>query len=255
MQGVESAMDYLTIKEAAKILKVHTNTIYKMCRQGFLPAVKIGKEWRINSDKLDQFLEEGIDGNSAKIIQNRSSRVMESGHILGIFSDRDEFLNFERTFFRSAPRGRYRLLKGCWWQNPDDVRRDLLKSGLPIADLETRGDLVILDLSKTYDRFGPVGAAGAWFKEVTWALDLGYQGLFGSGSPTFTCCGTHEGLMDFESALHQMLKGLPVTAVCSYIFHPDCPQGLPELMDLIEHHDRFFLRAAGRQLQAQVSSA
>jgi hypothetical protein len=60
------------------------------------------------------------------------------------------------------------LLKGCWWQNPDNVRRDLLKSGLPIADLETRGDLVILDLSKTYDHFGPVGAAGVWFKEVTW---------------------------------------------------------------------------------------
>ncbi len=249
-------MDFLTIQEVAKILKVHTNTIYKLCRRGLLPAVKIGKEWRINKDKLGQVLEEGISGTPAGMVRKSAQALpMESGHTLGVFSDHEDLLNFERSFFLSAPRGRYRLLKGCWWQDPEEVRRDLAKAGLPISEMEARGDLVVLDLSKTFEHFGPVGAAGAWLKAATTALDSGYKGLYGSGSPTFTCCGTHEGLMEFESALHQMLKGLPVTAVCSYIFRSDCPQGLPELMDLIEHHDRFFLSTAGKQLQAQVISA
>jgi len=246
-------MEYLRIQEVAKILKLHANTIYKMCRQGLLPAVKIGKEWRINGKKLAKTLDEGIAGSFfERADQNAGPPAVESGHTLGIFSNQAEFLDFERAFYLSAPRRGYRLLKGCWWQDPQAVRQDLVKAGLPISDLEAGGDLVILNLSNTYERFGPVGAAGAWFKEVTLALNRGYKGLYGSGSPTFTCCGTHEGLLEFESALHQMLKGLPVTAVCSYIFRSECPQGLPELVDLIKHHDRFFMRTPGKQIHAQV---
>lgn len=45
-----------TVEEAAKYLKVHEQTVYKMVRSGQLPAVKIGREWRIHKETLDKFL-------------------------------------------------------------------------------------------------------------------------------------------------------------------------------------------------------
>ncbi len=243
-------MNYLTVQETAELLKVHTNTIYKMCRSGLLPAVKLGKDWRINSEKLDRFLEKETGANA--MAKGHSVEFLAPGHVLGIFRNQTEFTDFERTFFLSAPAGTYRLLKGCWWQDPDDFRQDLEDSGLPVAKMEGNGDLVVIDLSETCDRLGPVAAARVWYKEASQSVALGYQGLIGSGSPSFTCCSTHEGLIQFESAMHRMLKGFPVTALCSYILEPGSLQGLPELMDLIENHDRFFMYSAGKKLDAEL---
>ena len=49
--------EYLTIKEAAEKLKLAKITIYRMARRGQLPAVKLGKAWRISNIKLQQLFE------------------------------------------------------------------------------------------------------------------------------------------------------------------------------------------------------
>jgi excisionase family DNA binding protein len=46
---------YLTIIEASHRLKVHPETVKRLCRQGDLPAVKIHNTWLINKDTLDNF--------------------------------------------------------------------------------------------------------------------------------------------------------------------------------------------------------
>jgi len=48
---------YYTIKEAAKLLKVCTNTIYKWSKSGQLPAVKIGGQWFISKEELDRLFQ------------------------------------------------------------------------------------------------------------------------------------------------------------------------------------------------------
>lgn len=247
-------MDYLTIQEVSAILKVHSNTVYKMCRQGVLPAVKIGKEWRIDRDKLHDFMEKGVQATPPPKPVELGHALPETGHILGIFSGQKEIVDFERSFFLAAPRVGYRLLKACWWQEPDEIRRDLSKAGLPVAKLEASGDMVFLDLRQTFKTHGPIGAAGAWFKEVANSLERGYRGIYGSGSPSFSCCGSHDGLMEFERALDQMLTGMPILGVCSYAWPDGAGQGLGEVMDLIETHDRFFLRTANKEIVAQVTA-
>ena len=47
--------DYLTVIEAGKRLKIHPETVKRLCRQGDLPAVKIHKMWLISRDILDNF--------------------------------------------------------------------------------------------------------------------------------------------------------------------------------------------------------
>lgn len=52
--------EYLTINETAKKLKLAKITIYRMARRGQLPAVKLGKAWRISNVKLQQLFEKNI---------------------------------------------------------------------------------------------------------------------------------------------------------------------------------------------------
>lgn len=47
----------LTIRQAAKLLQVDPNTIYRWARAGKFPASKIGKEWRVLRSDVIKFLE------------------------------------------------------------------------------------------------------------------------------------------------------------------------------------------------------
>jgi len=47
----------LTPGEVAEYLKVPIETVWRWCRNGTLPAVKIGKYWRVPRGKLDAFIE------------------------------------------------------------------------------------------------------------------------------------------------------------------------------------------------------
>jgi len=47
--------NYLTVVEAAKRLKIHPDTVKRLCRQGDIPAVKIRNTWLIDKDKLEVF--------------------------------------------------------------------------------------------------------------------------------------------------------------------------------------------------------
>ena len=46
----------LTAAEAMDILGVGKNTMYRLLKTGELPAVRIGRAWRINLENLQAFL-------------------------------------------------------------------------------------------------------------------------------------------------------------------------------------------------------
>ena len=47
---------YLTIEEVAEILRVNKRTVYRLAVKGEIPAIRIGKSWRINFAELEEFL-------------------------------------------------------------------------------------------------------------------------------------------------------------------------------------------------------
>ena len=47
--------NYLNVIEASRRLRVHPETVKRLCRQGDLPASKIHNTWLINKDTLDNF--------------------------------------------------------------------------------------------------------------------------------------------------------------------------------------------------------
>jgi excisionase family DNA binding protein len=47
--------NYFNVIEASRRLKIHSETVKRLCRQGDLPASKIHNTWLIRGDVLDNF--------------------------------------------------------------------------------------------------------------------------------------------------------------------------------------------------------
>ncbi len=47
---------YLTIQEVAKKFGVNTTTVYRLVKQGRLPAFKVGNQWRFSLTRLEQWV-------------------------------------------------------------------------------------------------------------------------------------------------------------------------------------------------------
>lgn len=54
----------MTIEEVAEFLRFHPATVYRLVRKGGLPAVKVGKQWRLDSETLAEWLRENTTGRS-----------------------------------------------------------------------------------------------------------------------------------------------------------------------------------------------
>jgi len=48
----------MTIKEVADYLRLSKVTVYKMTRQGKIPASKIGKQWRYSKSEIDSWVKQ-----------------------------------------------------------------------------------------------------------------------------------------------------------------------------------------------------
>lgn len=53
----------LDIKQTATYLKMNKMTIYKLARQGRIPAFKVASEWRFKKELIDQWLFSQLKGN------------------------------------------------------------------------------------------------------------------------------------------------------------------------------------------------
>ena len=48
----------MNIKEVADCLRLHPNTVYRLCKNGDIPSIKFGTTIRIKKDDLDAYLQE-----------------------------------------------------------------------------------------------------------------------------------------------------------------------------------------------------
>lgn len=55
----------MTVREVAGYLRMHEMTIYRMARQGEIPAYKVGNRWRFNRQRIADWLGEHEVGQGA----------------------------------------------------------------------------------------------------------------------------------------------------------------------------------------------
>ena len=49
---------YLTVEEIARRFGVNITTIYRLAKQGKLPAFKIGRQWRFSEARIEAWVED-----------------------------------------------------------------------------------------------------------------------------------------------------------------------------------------------------
>jgi len=47
---------FMTVAEVATLMRVSTMTVYRLIKAGDIPAVRVGKSYRLREDDVDRFL-------------------------------------------------------------------------------------------------------------------------------------------------------------------------------------------------------
>ena len=249
-------MDYLTVEEVALILKTHTNTIYKMCRQGILPAVKIGPSWRIERQRLATFMEAGVPPRQTDTFKGLVSLSLQHGHYMGIFTLEKDILDFELTYFATAIEQNpgAKIFKACWWQHPDDARRHLSSLKIDVEKMESDGALVIANMSEIYRKKGVTGVAEKWLSVVESSAKEGFSGIVGTGSKHIDCCdGMHHPLLEVESSLAKITKSHQASILCTYLMDAEVKDIFSRIFEVTLMHDQYFIQTEDTEIMAKVT--
>ena len=236
--------EFLTVDEVADLLRIHRNTVYRWCREGQLKALRFGKGWRVPRTALENM------GPSREAVEQSKplEKIWPPGplvqdwcvggdHVMGIVESQEDVYHLEAAYLREGLPLNVRLFKGCWWQQPDDVRMELASRGLDVEDLESRRKLVIANLQDVCERGGPEAAVSVWVNETLQARHDGFERLWGCGSPYLAeSPEAHERLRAFETLLSHRLNGLPVIGLCTYYLDTHIPNFLSKLIHLMRNH-------------------
>jgi excisionase family DNA binding protein len=62
-RSMEQPEEILTIDQTSKFLKVGKSTLYKMARNGKIPASKVGREWRFVKSNIIKWIKRNSNNN------------------------------------------------------------------------------------------------------------------------------------------------------------------------------------------------
>ena len=60
--------ELMTVEEVAQYLRVTRKTIYRLLKQGKIPATKVNKQWRFKRASIDDWLQQKSVGEKASIL-------------------------------------------------------------------------------------------------------------------------------------------------------------------------------------------
>ena len=133
------------VEESAGYLGVGRVTVYRWCREGRLPCLKVGKSWRVRRGALENFL--GRGERSSTLVGHLGGFLEVPDNVLGIVQDRALLHRLDAAFFRVGEARGGLLVKftGGEPETPDAELRGLLEeNGLEAGRLEREGRLRIV---------------------------------------------------------------------------------------------------------------
>jgi excisionase family DNA binding protein len=80
-------MELLAAADVAGLIGVKETTVYRWCKEGKLPCLKVGKHWRIRREALEDFLNKSERPKT--LAGQLSSFLREPDSVLAIAENRD----------------------------------------------------------------------------------------------------------------------------------------------------------------------
>jgi excisionase family DNA binding protein len=77
---MQMELEYFTIPEVAKKLKVTRAAVYKWIREGKIATIAVGSDQRITSSAIDAFIKASTESRAAKDSAKMDSDIRTPGH-------------------------------------------------------------------------------------------------------------------------------------------------------------------------------
>lgn len=225
----------MTVEEFAEYFRTTTTTVYRWLKQGKIQGIKIGKEWRLNEDAIQAMIN---TANTDHHDEQEESFVWadlnENEHLMALTESRDKVFELEASFFQYALEHGKHMMKGCWWQDPDEIEEIYQTYGLDTKNLTKDGLFKIVDFTRQYKKYGINGPVECWKNEI---VRNRRNSLWASGSPSLSCCDNNENnILSFERKLNNTIKDMPIIGICPYSIEEFTGTNFYSLIPLMRHH-------------------
>jgi excisionase family DNA binding protein len=183
--------ELLGAEDVARLVGVKETTVYRWCKEGKLPCLKVGKHWRIRREALEDFLKRSERPRT--LVGQLDSFLQEPDSVLAIAQDLDILHRLDAAFFRVGESRGGLLVKFYGGEDspPEELIADFEENGLEASRLRREGRLLMRPeedplgdgsgdaLTRILEEEGEKGrmvwASFDWVKQVDFETALGQQ--------------------------------------------------------------------------------
>ena len=136
-------IELLGAEDVAGLLGVKESTVWRWCRAGALPCLKVGKHWRVRREALEDFLSE--KERSATLVGQLGSFLRVPDNVLVIAQNLDLLHRMDAAFFRVGEARDGLLVKFYGGEDspPDELIAQFEENGLAAERLQREGRLLM----------------------------------------------------------------------------------------------------------------
>src|SRR5215218_5009154 len=138
-KGTARETELLAPTDVAGMIGVKETTVYKWCKEGKLPCLKVGKHWRIRREALEDFLKRSERPRT--LAGQLGSFLREPDNALAIAQNIDILHRLDAAFFRVGEAHGGLLVKFYGGEDTpaEELRADFEENGLEVRRLEREG--------------------------------------------------------------------------------------------------------------------
>jgi excisionase family DNA binding protein len=137
----ELKIELLGAEDVATMMGVKETTVWRWCREGTLPCLKVGKHWRVRQEALEEFLRRSE--RSATLVGQLRAFLQVPDNVLAIAQNLVLLHRLDAAFFRLGEARNGVLVKFYAGEehSEDELRADFEQNGLEVRRLEREGRL------------------------------------------------------------------------------------------------------------------
>jgi excisionase family DNA binding protein len=135
--------ELFSAEDVAGLIGVKETTVWRWCREGRLPCLKVGKHWRVRRQALEDFLEESE--RSVTLVEQLGSFLRVPDNVLAITQNVEILHRLDAAFFRVGE-GRGGLLVKFYAgeeHSEEELLADFEENGLEAGRLQREGRLLM----------------------------------------------------------------------------------------------------------------
>jgi excisionase family DNA binding protein len=135
--------ELLAATDVAGMIGVKETTVYKWCKEGKLPCLKVGKHWRIRREALEDFLKSSERPRT--LVGQLDSFLREPDNVLAIVQNVDILHRLDAAFFRVGEARGGLLVKFYAGEeySEGELIADLQRNDLEVGRLQREGRLLM----------------------------------------------------------------------------------------------------------------